>query len=132
MLVIQLLSFIQVGILFAAFSIFAKTILKPNSYYEFLQPAEILQYIYLIFLGFVLLISITIELRWAESGFRVCSLFMGLYSIAFVSFAVGYVVEDQTHFEVLIIIGVWLGSLIIPFFVNLNSLKYCEFLKGIL
>lgn len=77
MLINQFLSFIIVGAFFAAFSIFVRAVLPYDECDNTLKAANLLENIYLGFLAICLLLSITVDLKWAETGYRLCSLVMG-------------------------------------------------------
>jgi len=70
MLVQMALSFIVIGSFYGAFSIFLRSILPSDECLNVTRVANVIENIYLIFLFIVIMMSTTVDLNWAEAGFR--------------------------------------------------------------
>lgn len=66
----MLLSFIIVGSFFAVFSIFIREVLPASDCIASVAVANMIEYVYLIFLYLTMLLATTIDIQWAEGGFR--------------------------------------------------------------
>jgi chitin synthase len=130
MLVLLFLSFILVGLFYAAFSIFMRATFSSDDCYSITSVANVLENLYLIFLFGVLMLSTTVNVDWAEWGFRVCSVFMGAFTILMVVASVFYALDGTTNLFSIVFIGIFIASYIVPLLLNLNNLKIADFLKG--
>lgn len=70
MLVQMLLSLIVIGSFYGAFSIFLRSILPSDECLNISRVANVVENIYLIFLFVVIMMSTTVDINWAETGFR--------------------------------------------------------------
>lgn len=77
MVMITVLSLFLVGMFYAAFSIFVREILPSDKCTSVTKSANVLENLYLFFLFLVTLLSCTVQVDWAEVGFRISAFFMG-------------------------------------------------------
>jgi len=132
MILTTALSYILVGTFFAAFSIFIRGVLPSSNCPYDLQVANVIEIIYVVFLAGCLFLSITVTVDWAETGYRIFSLFMGCFSVLMGVATIMYAFEDDVAFFVLILGAVWISTYILPLLVNLQRLRFVDFVKGIL
>lgn len=76
-IIITALSFVLVGTFYAAFSIFLRAILPSDECVNITRTANMIENAYLFFLFLITLLSSTVQIDWAETGFRIAALFMG-------------------------------------------------------
>lgn len=117
------LSFVIVGSFYGVFSIFLRAVLPSNDCQSVESPANAIETVYIIFLFLVLLLSTTIEITWAETGYRVCSLFMGLFTLMMVTNSVFYIMQETLLSFGAMFIFILLLSYILPLFINMTSLR---------
>lgn len=133
MIIQTILSFILVGLFYGAFSIFIRKTLPDDDCLNIFKAANLIENIYLIFLLAVLLLSITVDVKYAETGYRVCSFGMGCFTILMVVATILYAVSvDSIANFALIFIGIWLLSYIMPLLMNVTKLKAEDFVKGVI
>jgi len=84
MIVQTVLSLVLVGIFYGSFSLFIREILPSDNCMSVTHAANVIENIYIIFLLACLLLSTTVDVKWAEAGFRACSFGMGLFTILMV------------------------------------------------
>jgi chitin synthase len=136
MIIQTILSFVLVGLFYGAFSIFIRKALPDDDCLNIFKAANLMENLYLIFLLAVLLLSITVDVKYAETGYRVCSFAMGCFSILMVVSTILYAINvdsgDSSANYVLIFIAVWLLSYIMPLFLNITKLKIEDFIKGVI
>lgn len=77
MVILNFLSFIIVGSMYAAFSLFIRILLDYSPCPDIFAPANLVENCYLIVLASILLISTTVKIDGAESSFRATSFLMG-------------------------------------------------------
>jgi len=130
MMVQMVLSFIIVGSFYGVFSIFLRAVLPSDDCVTVESPANMIEAVYIVFLFLVLLLSTTIDITWAETGYRICSFFMGIFTLLMVANSILYVVEESFVSFGVLFIGILLMSFVLPLVVNVTSLKVCDFLKG--
>ena len=132
MIVQTILSFILVGLFYGAFSIFVRETMPNDDCPNPKKPANLVENIYLLFLGSWLLLSITVDVKWAESGFRAWSFGMGVFTIVMVVTTILYAVNvDNTANYAFAFIIVWMLSLSMPLIMNMGKLRTWDFVKGI-
>jgi chitin synthase len=136
MIIQTVLSFILVGLFFAAFSIFVRKAFEDDDCLNIFKTANFLENLYLVFLLAVLLLSITVDVKHAETGYRICSFAMGCFSILMVVATILYAARveslDSSANYVIIFIGIWLLSYIMPLLLNITKLKVEDFIKGVI
>lgn len=123
MIVQMLLSFIIVGSFFGVFSIFLRAVFPSTSCITVEKPANAIESIYVVFLFLVLLLSTTIEITWAETGYRVCSMFMGIFTLLMVINSVFYILQESLLSFGALFIFILLLSYFLPLMINVTSLR---------
>ena len=131
MLIQMVLSFIIVGSFYAVFTIFLRAILPYENWWGITNPANIIQNVYIMFLGLTLLLSTTIDINWAENGFRLCSFVMGLFTFLMIGWSIVYALNESIQSISVIALAVFLLTYMIPLFVNIKNLKFWDFVKGL-
>jgi chitin synthase len=131
MVIQMLLSFVIVGSFFAVFSVFIRAVIPSEDWFGSTEPANIIEYLYLIFLFLTMLLSTSIEIQWAETGFRICSFFMGLFTILMVINSALYALDQDITSASVIFFLIFLLSYGLPLFCNWGGLKYSDFIKGV-
>ena len=84
MILQMILSLVLVGSFYGSYSIFLRAILPSDECLSITRTANVLENIYLVFLFMVIILSTTVSVDWAETGFRVCSFAMGLFTLLMV------------------------------------------------
>lgn len=64
--------YFNVGLFYAAYSIFLRSIFPSDKCLNVYRAANVLENVYLIFLFFCLVLSTAVKIEWAELHFRVC------------------------------------------------------------
>ncbi|CAI2368049.1 unnamed protein product [Moneuplotes crassus] len=127
-----LLGFILVGLYYAAFSIFLRSVLPSDDCISVSDAANVLENLYLVFLFFCFIICTAVKIQWAEIHFRICSFIMGLFSLLmFITLIAGIVQEDISGLS-LIFIAIVVLVIIVPLILHLPQLKLLDFIKGTL
>jgi cellulose synthase/poly-beta-1,6-N-acetylglucosamine synthase-like glycosyltransferase len=130
MIIQMVLSFVIVGSFYGVFSIFLRAVLPSSDWITVESAANIIESIYLIFLFLVLLLSTTIEITWAETGYRIWSFFMGLFTLLMVANCIIFVFDGALISWSVLFVSIMLISFILPLVINISSLRICDFLKG--
>lgn len=81
----MILSLVLVGSFYGTFSIFLRSILPSDKCLSVTSTANVLENIYLIFIFMIIIMSTTVTVDWAEAGFRICSIVMGLFALLMVA-----------------------------------------------
>ena len=130
MILLLVLSYVIVGLFYGAFSVFIRAVLPSSLCTSISKPANILENVYIVFLFFILMLSTTVQVNYAETGFRICSLVMGAFTILMVVSSVFYALDKSSNLTAVILIGVFIASYFIPLLLNFNHLKVADFIKG--
>lgn len=72
MLFNMLVSYLIVGLFYASYSIFLRSIFSSDDCLSVTHAANVLENVYLTFLFFCLILSTSVRVEWAEIHFRVC------------------------------------------------------------
>ena len=75
--------------------------------------------------------STTVSVDWAEAGFRVWSVVMGLFTLLMVAWSIAYAFQATFASISVIFISMYILSFVLPLLMNAPHLKICDFLKGI-
>lgn len=126
-----LLSYVLVGLFYSAFSIFLRAILPSDNCLSVSSAANVLENVYLVFLLGCLLLSLTVQIDWAETGFRMCSIIMGLFTILMIVCSVFYAIDATVQSVTVYFMLIFLASYITPLLLNFRNLKVADFLKGV-
>lgn len=118
-LIIQvLLFFVIVGIFYAVFSIFLRAILPSDKCLNVTEAANVIENFYIIFLGITLMLSISVDISWAENGYRACSIFMGLFTLLMVACSIFYALDATFDSLGVIFLVAFILSYLIPLILN--------------
>lgn len=131
MIILLALSFVIVGLFYSAFSIFLRAVLSSSNCLSVTNEANVLENVYLVFLFICLMLSTTVDVNWAETGFRICSLFMGAFTILMVVSSIFYALSQTLNSLAVLFILAFLASYLVPLMLNLHHLKAADFLKGV-
>lgn len=124
MIVQTFLSFILVGIFYGAFSMFIREVLPSDNCLNIFKIANVIENIYLIFLFSCLLLSTTVDVKWAEMGFRACSFGMGVFTILMIVCTIIFTVDEPIGSLAVILIALFLLSYALPLILNMTKLKF--------
>ena len=78
------------------------------------------------------LLSTTIDISWAENGFRLWSIVFGLYTIFMVVWSIIFALKESIQLVTVILLDVFLLTYLIPLLINIRHLMFFSFIKGIL
>ena len=127
----MILSLVLVGSFYGSYSIFLRAILTSDDCLSITRTANVLENIYLVFLFMVIILSTTVSVDWAETGFRVCSFAMGLFTLLMVGWSIVYALEATITSLSVIFLALYALSYFLPLIMNVGNLKVCDFLKGV-
>ena len=113
----MILAYVLVGSVYASYSIFLRSVLPNSDCFNMTKLANILENFYLLWLFFIIMLSTTVKINWAETFFRVTSFIMGLLTLWIVVCTVYYCLSGRVKLESLIFLGVILMSYLVPLFV---------------
>jgi cellulose synthase/poly-beta-1,6-N-acetylglucosamine synthase-like glycosyltransferase len=131
MLLTTLVGYFIVGLFYASFSIFVRSIFDSDDCLSVSHAANVLENLYLTFLFFCLILSVWVKVEWAEIHFRVWSVFMGIFAVLMIVSMVYFYFESKiSSISIYFFIILW-ASYISPLIFNFRSLKFTDFLKGI-
>jgi cellulose synthase/poly-beta-1,6-N-acetylglucosamine synthase-like glycosyltransferase len=132
MAVTTLVGYFIVGLFYASFSIFVRSIFSSDDCLSVNHAANVLENLYLIFLFFCLILSVWVKVEWAEIHFRVWCVFMGAFTILMiVSMVYFYFESDIASISVYFFI-VLAASYLSPLILNFRSLRITDFIRGII
>ena len=129
MILINILSFVLVGVFYATFSIFVRAVLPSDNDPNIFRVANVLENVYLTFLFLIIILSTSIRLEWAIVAFWIASIFMGIFSVIMVVCSMIFVISSPSSFAIIGIFS-YLLLIILPIVLNMKHIKICEFLKG--
>jgi len=118
LIVSVLLYFIIVGVFYAIFSIFIRDVLPSDDCLSVTDAANVIENVYLIFLILTLLLSTSVEISWAENGFRLCSFVMGLFTILMIVCSVFFALDATFDSLGVIFLGLFFVSYAVPMILN--------------
>ena len=131
MILQMILSLVLVGSFYGSYSIFLRAILPSDDCLSITRTANVLENIYLVFLFMVIVLSTTVSVEWAETGFRVCSVAMGLFTLLMVGWSIVYAFQATIASVSVIFLALYAISYILPLIMNVGHLNVCDFLKGV-
>jgi len=131
MVIQTMLSFILVGLFFSSFSIFIRAVLPSSDWISEIAPADVIEYLYICFNVAVLMLSTTVDVKWAESGFRAWSFCMGLFTILMIICTIYFAAQASIGSYAVMFLLVLFFSYLLPLLLNVAKLKFCDFVKGI-
>lgn len=132
MLSLTILSYVIVGLFYAAFSIFIRESFPydDNGGYK---AANVIEYGYLIFLFLVTLLSSAVRIELAETGYKIGSVFMGIFAVLMVYASVKFALEESATGKVSVaMIGIYMLTYLMPLLLNCNRINLPDFLKGVI
>ena len=86
--------FVLVGSFYGSFSIFLRAVLSSDDCLSITRTANVLENLYLLFLIIVVVLSTTLNVDSAETGFRVSSIIMGLFTLLMIGWSIVYALEN--------------------------------------
>lgn len=128
----MMLSFVIVGSFYGVFNIFLRSFLEYSECFSFKSPANFVINLYVLFLILTIMLSTTIEIHWAEGGFRATSMFMGLFTLIMVASSFFYIADQTLNSLGVVFLLVYLLSFVLPLLLNCRKLKCCDFTKGVI
>ena len=131
MILQMLLSLVLVGSFYGSFSIFLRAILPSDNCLSITRTANVLENIYLVFLFMIIIMSTTVNVDWAETGFRICSAVMGLFTLLMVAWSIAYAFQATLASVSVIFLALYALSYALPLIMNISHLKVWDFLKGV-
>jgi len=114
MIIQMMLSFVIVGSFYAVFNIFLRSYLEYSQCFSFKAPANFVINLYILFLILTMMLSSTIEIQWAENGFRATSIFMGIFTIIMVGSSFLYIGDQLSNTLGIIFLFVYFLSFCLP------------------
>lgn len=126
------LSFIMVGLFYAAFSIFVRGLLPSKNGMNPTYAGNMLENGYVIFIFFCIMLSTSVHITSAETGFRICSLVMAACTVLMVVSSVFYALDERDSLTSMILIASFIGSFFVPLVFNIHNLKIIDSIRGIL
>jgi cellulose synthase/poly-beta-1,6-N-acetylglucosamine synthase-like glycosyltransferase len=120
-----------VGLFYASFSIFVRSIFTSDDCLSVSHAANILENLYLIFLFFCLILSVWVKVEWAETHFRVWCMFMGAFTILIAVSMVYFYFESNIASISVYFLIVLTASYLSPLILNFRSLRLTDFIRGI-
>lgn len=101
----MLFSFVSVGFYFAMFSIFLRSIFDYDVCLKHSLGLGIVESIFFLVLVSILLLSVSVDIQWAEIGLQINSCLMGLFALGITVLAVFYALEKTENQIGIIAIG---------------------------
>ena len=129
MIMINILSFVLVGVFYATYSIFLRAVLPSDDDPNIFRVANVLENVYLVFLFLLVILSTSIRLEWAIAAFWISSVFMGIFSIIMVVCSIIFAFRDTSNLGIIGLFS-YLLLVVLPIVLNMKHIKICEFLKG--
>ena len=131
MIINMIMSFILVGSFYSAFSILLRATFSTIDC-SVVMPAYLFENLYLIWLFFILMLSTTVNIMWAEFFFRATSVIMGVFTLLTVCLTIYYYICNGVETKSIIFLGIILISYFLPLLTNFRNIKMGRFMKGIL
>ena len=125
------LSFIIVGTFYGVFSIFLRAILPSDQCLSVTRAANVLENIYLVFIFVTPVLSTSVRVEWAETGFRIWSLFIGLLALLMVIWSIVYATQETIRSISVVFLFTYILSYFVPLLMNITKLRIVDFVKGV-
>lgn len=93
--------------------------------------ANIVEHVYLGFLAATLLLSICVDINWAENSYRICSFVMGVFTMLMVACSIIFAIQGTATSIGILFLLAYVLSYLIPLILNFSNLKVSDFLKGV-
>jgi cellulose synthase/poly-beta-1,6-N-acetylglucosamine synthase-like glycosyltransferase len=130
LIVSVLLYFIIVGIFYAVFSIFLRAVLPSDDCLSITSAANVIENVYVIFLVLTLLLSTSVEITWAENGYRIWSFFMGLFTLLMLASSVVYALDATFDSLGVVFLVAFILSYLVPLVLNCRKIRFTNFITG--
>lgn len=78
------------------------------------------------------MLSTTVDINWAETGFRACSFGMGMFTILMVVLVIIFAIDESIGSLAILLLLVLLLTYLLPLILNVFKLKFCDFIKGVI
>ncbi|CAI2366285.1 unnamed protein product [Moneuplotes crassus] len=119
-----------VGLYYAAYSIFLRSVFSDAKCPDFTKTANILENVYLIFVFLTLILSTCVRLEWCDQFFKAVAVFMGIFSVLMSIAVFISVINLELNYKVYIAVGGVICTYILPMIFNFRRLKFLNFMKG--
>ncbi|CAI2361932.1 unnamed protein product [Moneuplotes crassus] len=119
-----------VGLYYAAYSIFLRSVFSEAECPDLSKTANILENIYLAFIFFTLILSTCVRLEWCDRIFKVIAVFMGVFSVLMSVAVLISVMNLELNYKVYIAVGGVICTYVLPMILNFRRLKFLDFVKG--
>ncbi|CAI2381887.1 unnamed protein product [Moneuplotes crassus] len=119
-----------VGLYYAAYSIFLRSVFSEAECPDLSKTANILENIYLVFTFFTLILSTCVRLEWCDRLFKAIAVFMGVFSVLMSAAVLISVMNLELNYKVYIAVGGVICTYVLPMVLNFKRLKLLNFLKG--
>jgi hypothetical protein len=96
---------VSVGIYFAMFSIFLRAIVDYNVCLKHSLGLGIVESVFFLILVSILLLSVSVDIQWAEIGLQINSCLMGIFALGITALAINFAMEDTQNRIGVIAIG---------------------------
>ena len=127
----MVLFFVLVGSFYGSFSIFLRAVLASDDCLSITRTANVLENLYLLFIFIIIILSTTLSVDSAETGFRVSSIVMGLFTLLMIGWSIVYALENTIASISVIFLAFYAYSFILPLLMNVRHLKILDFMKGV-
>ncbi|CAI2387308.1 unnamed protein product [Moneuplotes crassus] len=125
-----LLGLLIVGLHYATYSIFVRSIFYGSKCNDVFVMANFLEYLYLAFLFFIFLFSICIRLEYCREYFKGIAAFMGFFSFMMTIVVLAVAMNLKLSEGVYIAIAGLVCTYLFPMVLNFSDLKLMDFIKG--
>ncbi|CAI2366934.1 unnamed protein product [Moneuplotes crassus] len=119
-----------VGLYYAAYSIFLRSVFSEAECPDLSKTANILENIYLAFIFFTLILSTCVCLEWCDRIFKIIAVFMGVFSVLMSVAVLISVMNLELNYKVYIAVGGVICTYVLPMILNFRRLKFLDFVKG--
>ncbi|CAI2371266.1 unnamed protein product [Moneuplotes crassus] len=119
-----------VGLYYATYSIFLRSVFPDSVCFDITKTANILENVYLALVFLVLILSTCVKLDWCDWYFKIAAIFMGIFSILMTVVVIISVMQVQINAKVYIATLGLLCTYILPMLLNIRNLKFLNFWKG--
>ena len=132
MMLQMMLSLVVVGIFYGSFNYFLNAILPQDQWLNITRASNIIDSIYLMFLLIIVIIWTSIRVEWWETGFKILSVFMILFTLIIAILCIIYFIQQTLASISVIFIIVFILSNISPLIINYSQLKICDVIRGLI
>jgi chitin synthase len=121
-----------IGIFYATFSIFVRATYDYSKDFSITHTANNLENAYLILMGVVLVLSVSVKIQYIEDMFRYVSFLFGIISIVMITSLPQ--LDDYSLYNIITVsfLAFIVLSYFVPFILNISTLKITDFVKGVI